>query len=222
MVFFSNQGSAYVTRFADIPASTGYGDPVQKLFKLADGERIVAMLSLDRRLGEVPPPSENAAEPEPPHALAVTRGGLALRFSLRGHREVSTRVGRRFARPASGDEVLVVVPVSGKEKLAVATAGGRALVCPVAEINLLAGAGRGVTAVKTSPEDPVVGAELLTTRHDSLVVRSEGGRTFEITWGRYPPSSRGGRGAVLLKRGRIAEWVPRELVVPKLNPEEVN
>src|SRR5207302_8053599 len=49
-VIFSNFGAAYVTRFNDVRASTGYGDPVQKLFKFDDQERIVGALSLDPRL----------------------------------------------------------------------------------------------------------------------------------------------------------------------------
>ena len=46
-VFFSNFGAAYSARLADIPASTGYGEPIQRLFKLKDGERVVAALSLN-------------------------------------------------------------------------------------------------------------------------------------------------------------------------------
>ena len=38
-VFFSNFGVAYSTRFTDLPASTGYGEPIQRFFKLKDGER---------------------------------------------------------------------------------------------------------------------------------------------------------------------------------------
>ena len=54
VVFFSNFGVAYSTRIADIPASTGYGEPIQRFFKLKDGERIVAALSLDPRVaGEI-------------------------------------------------------------------------------------------------------------------------------------------------------------------------
>ena len=34
----------------DVPASTGYGEPIQKLFKLKDGEKIVAAMSLDPRV----------------------------------------------------------------------------------------------------------------------------------------------------------------------------
>src|SRR5581483_4722503 len=46
-VFFSNFGVAYTSRFIDVPASTGYGEPIQKQFKLKDGEKIVAAMSLD-------------------------------------------------------------------------------------------------------------------------------------------------------------------------------
>ena len=34
--------AAYTARIIDVPASTGYGEPIQKLFKFGDGERVVA------------------------------------------------------------------------------------------------------------------------------------------------------------------------------------
>src|SRR5690606_24108602 len=43
--FFSNFGVCYTARVIDVPASTGYGEPIQKLFKLKDGEKIVAAVS---------------------------------------------------------------------------------------------------------------------------------------------------------------------------------
>src|SRR5207302_6637339 len=91
LVLFSNFGTAYVTRFNDVPASSGYGDPVQKLFKFDDNERVVGALSLDPRL------------PRPEKLLGISRGGYGLRFALAPHTEVSTRAGRRFARPAKED-----------------------------------------------------------------------------------------------------------------------
>src|SRR5687767_9441799 len=77
VVFFSNLGAAYTARVDDVPASTGYGEPVQKLFKLRDGERIIAAFSLDPRVsGQIVPapsrrPTDEPAVP-PVHALAVT------------------------------------------------------------------------------------------------------------------------------------------------------
>src|SRR5213078_3545124 len=88
LVLFSNFGTAYVTRFNDVPPSTGYGDPVQKLFKFDDNERVVGALSLDPRLER------------PEKLLAVSRRGYGLRFALAPHTDLSTRAGRRFAKPA--------------------------------------------------------------------------------------------------------------------------
>src|SRR4029077_16882722 len=67
--FFSNFGVAYTCRFIDVPASTGYGGPIQKQFKLKDGERIVAAMSLDPRpIGVIAPKKDGVAAPV--HAVA--------------------------------------------------------------------------------------------------------------------------------------------------------
>jgi hypothetical protein len=99
VVFFSNFGAAYTARVDDVPASTGYGEPVQKLFKLRDGERIIAAFSLDPRVtGKIETKKEGVAPPI--HAIAVTSDGYSLRFSSRRSFEPSTRAGRRYARPS--------------------------------------------------------------------------------------------------------------------------
>ncbi len=76
-VFFSNFGVAYSCRIIDVPASTGYGEPIQKQFKLKDGERIVGALSLDPRvIGNIMP--KKAGDPAPVHGVAVSSDGFAL------------------------------------------------------------------------------------------------------------------------------------------------
>ena len=58
--------------------------PLQTLFKMADGERIVGAMGFDPRFLEVPPADEKSPRSRRSrYAVAVTRGGLALRFSLR-------------------------------------------------------------------------------------------------------------------------------------------
>src|SRR5262249_58109818 len=42
LVLFSSHGTLYVLRVADLPATTGYGEPVQSLLKFGDGERVIA------------------------------------------------------------------------------------------------------------------------------------------------------------------------------------
>ena len=79
--FFSSFGACYTARFADIPASTGYGDPIQKLFKMKDGEKIVAALSFDPRvIGDI---KEDAKEPDlcpETHGFAASSDGYSLRL----------------------------------------------------------------------------------------------------------------------------------------------
>ena len=81
-VFFSNFGVAYTARLVDVPASTGYGEPVQKLFKLRDGERIVAALSLDpRAAGQIAPvPKKGGAIPEDLQTTEVVVGPDGIRI----------------------------------------------------------------------------------------------------------------------------------------------
>src|SRR2546428_6453405 len=94
-VFFTNFGVAYSARFIDLPASTGYGEPIQRFFKLKDGEKVVAALSLDpRAVGTIKARKEG--DPAPVHAVAVTSDGYALRFGLEPFVEPSTRAGRRY------------------------------------------------------------------------------------------------------------------------------
>src|SRR5205823_8510685 len=41
VIFFADDGTAYTLRMNEVPASTGYGEPVSKFFKLADQVKIV-------------------------------------------------------------------------------------------------------------------------------------------------------------------------------------
>src|SRR5688572_280520 len=143
VVFFTNFGVAYTTRIAEVPASTGYGEPIQSLFKFKDGERVVGALSLDpRAAGSIKSP--NPETPAPVHALAVSSDGYSLRFSLENFVEPSTRAGRRFGRVPEGAEFVGIAKITGAETIIAATRQARAMLCRADEINFLSGPGRGV------------------------------------------------------------------------------
>jgi DNA gyrase subunit A len=222
VAFFSNMGACYVTRLVDIPQTTGYGVPVQTLFKMSDGERIVSMVGMDPRFLDVPEPTEGAEEPEPPYAIAVTRLGMTLRFSLRSHREPSTRSGRKYARLKKDDDVLYVGVVEEGEAIACATRQGRALICEADEVSLLGGAGKGVMLIRLQKGDEVVGAKVLVDDHDRLVVRREGGNDYAIGYGKYEIVSRAGKGFQLFKRGKVEGKVWQEPTLPGFPAPETN
>lgn len=225
VVFFTNFGSAYVTRINDIPPSTGYGEPIQKLFKFDDGERLIAAYSLDERMmTSLPKPralkeGEEAAPIDPlakPHLLAVTKKGFGLRFSLLPHAELSTRTGRKYAKLAEGDEIVSVHLVDDADLVIVATKEGRALVCKVDEINVLAGAGRGVTVLKTQDDDSVIGASTGPDGKVWLEVETTKGKSITVTSRNHEVTGRGGVGRELVKRDTLARVVPPALVVPEV------
>jgi DNA gyrase/topoisomerase IV subunit A len=221
LAFFSSFGVCYTARFIDIPASTGYGEPIQKLFKMKDGERIVAAISLDpRTIGNI------AEDPKYPdycpevHAFAATNNGYALRFGLQQFVEPSTRSGRRYARVAPGFEVVGVEPVTGSETILAVSADCRLMVCPIEEVNYLAGPGKGVLLIRLAKTDRLLGFKASTGDRDLLVVETNRGAQKTVSTAKYRITSRGGRGTEIQKNGKISSIVSQPPTAPAPLPEE--
>jgi DNA gyrase subunit A len=203
VIFFTNRGSAYVIKINDIAATAGYGDPAQKYFKFGDGEAIVAAMTLDPRALV------------PPTLLAVTRRGYGLRFAAAAHTEVTTKAGRRYAKPGEGDEVIGVIPCNDGDVVVVATRGGHVLHCRADEIAKLEGPGRGVTVIKTDEDDLVIGF-IAGHKSDQLVVETEkGGKRFELAADPKQVKGRGGKGHQIIKRAQLA-LVPQPVTIQPL------
>ena len=214
IVLFTNFGAAYTPRIIDVPASTGYGEPVQKFFKLRDGERVIAAFSLDPRvIGNIT--ARREGEPPPVHALAVTSDGYSLRFSFEPFVEASTRAGRRYARPADGAEVVGVSRITGDEVVIAATRDARAILCRADEVNYLSGPGKGVILIKlTRGEDTVLGFVASTGERDLLRVETSRGGEQTISTAKYEVTGRGGKGRELLQRGQFTRVIPPEIENP--------
>jgi len=207
VVFFSNFGVAYSARITDIPASTGYGEPIQRFFKLKDGERIVGALSLDSRVvGDITPKKEGDVPPV--HAVGVSSDGYSMRFSLEPFVEPSTRAGRRYARAADGAEIVGVARATGDEVLIAATREARAMLTRADEVNFLSGPGRGVILIKlASDADRVLGFVASSGDRDLLTVETSRGAEQTISTAKYEVTGRGGKGRELLQRGQFTKIV---------------
>jgi DNA gyrase subunit A len=202
VIFFSNRGSAYVLKINDVAPSTGYGDPAQKYFKFGDGEKIVAAMTLDPR----------AMLPDT--LLAVTKNGYGLRFALAPHTELTTKAGRRFARPGDGDEVLAVLGCSDTDIVVAATAKGHALTTKAEEISKLEGPGRGVTLIKTADDDQVIGV-IAGGKSDVMQLETTGGnKKFELKADPKEAGSRGGKGRQLIKKSQLVLVKPPVTIQP--------
>jgi DNA gyrase subunit A len=224
IAFFTSFGHCYVTRIADIPASSGYGDPVQKLFKFSDREHVVAASSLDPRLVELPEEEEvyEDGTPAPPYGVAVTRKGLAFRFPLWPHREPSTRNGRKFGRLKEGDAVLTVFLQQEDDDgyVLAAADSGHGIAVDLEELPVLAGAGRGSQLIKLQSDASLLAARYSPAHEErSLMVKTDKGKKYQL-WPSELASSRAGRGKAMVKTASFAEveWELPE--VPELPEEE--
>ncbi len=220
IAFFTTRGVAYVARIADIPASTGHGDPIQKLMKLDDGEKLVSVLSLDGRLRTVPEPPEDGTALEP-FMVAVTRKGLTFRFSLRGHRDPSTRAGRKYGKLNEGDEILAAFPTEGASYVIAAADDGHGLAVAIDEIPVLSGPGKGVMLMKLEGDASLVAAVGAPSPGvGSLVVVTDAGKRLEVL-AEQVLGARGGRGQPVAKRARLVKAEPTLPPVPVIEkPEE--
>ena len=89
--------------------------------------------------------------------------------------------------------------------------------CPVEEINYLAGPGRGVILIKlTSDDDRVLGFVASRGDRDLLTVETSRGAEQTISTAKYEVTGRGGRGRELLQRGQFVRVVPAAPEVPQL------
>ncbi len=206
-------GMGYTLRVDAIPSTTGYGDPIQRFFNFADGERIVGVVSHDGRY--LP-----AGIPEDPGFtfVAVSKNGKIVRLPVAMVAEVSNKNGRTVMRlddPA--DQVVAAYPAEGSEQVCVASTLGNVLTFPVAAVEALKGAGKGVMAIKLRDDDTVIAFELSTDKGAGPTVLTALGRA-EVVNPRNYAGERAARGHQLFRRGYFATWKrPAEIAIAK-NP----
>ncbi len=223
--FFTNYGTCYTTRITEIPSTTGYGDPVQKLFSFDDGEHVVGVVSFDDRALPDPVPAEPSEQgelfdpddpdaPDQPYVVAISKGGQATRFTLDGYLEPSISTGRKYMRLEDGDEVARVHLARGDENICLASHDGRALVFPVHQVSVYKGPAKGVRAIRLEDNDRVLDFALSTRARDGLTVETNNGREEIVRTTKFDATNRGAKGTLVIKRGYFAEVFPEPVEVP--------
>jgi DNA gyrase subunit A len=217
IAFLSSRGTVFVLSVNDVPATTGYGEPVQSLFKFGDGERVLRAILL-RGPAEEPPPSEPAAkrqrelfsQGETPAAeggrplLVASAQGYGFRTSP--DLSVTTRAGRRFARVADGDELVSVDDLRGDEIVCLSRSG-KGVRFAADEVSELAGVGRGVILMRLEASDRLVGAVSAAAK-TALVATLEGGSERPLKRDAFPEGHRGNKGHRVIKRGTVQRLGP--------------
>ena len=211
VVFLTDDGAAYTMRVNEVPASSGYGEPLTKFFKLADRAKVVAVATTDARFTPADAGGEGGAPPTP-HLLVVTSAGMVSRLPLSAYRAESTKAGRRYAKVEADDRVVFVSLVRGDESVMLASKRCRLIQFPVADVPALSGVGKGVIGLKLDAADRCVGAVLVRGRFDKLAVETAAGKVNEYGPGLAGVSvARGNRGVEVAKRAEFVRVVPPEI-----------
>jgi DNA gyrase subunit A len=228
VTFFTDRGGAYVLRIDDLVSTAGHGEPVQRHFSFADGERVVGVAIHDRAsLPEVPealldgvPDEAGNIEAPPPHGVAVTRQGRCLRFPLSTHAEVSNKNGRRYVKTDEADDGVISVLISdGTETVCVASTEGRALCFSVTEVSVVKAAGKGVTAIKLDEGDTLLAFELSRDKAVGPTVTTGVGKLEIISPSRFQ-GARAARGKGVIRSGKLQPWRPNLCRLDLLRPPD--
>jgi len=164
IALFSSAGKVYVTRAFDLPTGSGFGEPVQHLFKFGDGERPITAMNLTTVLsGGAAAADGNAADKQAELtltggsalALTVSAKGIGFQFDLAQFNSVTTRAGKKFAGIKDGDSILGVELMDLPNVLFL-TSEGKAVVLAAKDIPTLTGAGKGVKLVNVKTGDVVL------------------------------------------------------------------
>ena len=219
VIFFADDGTAYTMRASEVPASSGYGEPITKFFKLDDQVKVIGAVTTDERFipAEVKPASKD--EPPGPYLLVVTRHGMTLRAPLLPFRTASNKLGRRYVKLNEGDKVVMTAILLGdEESIFLASADGHIIHFRLDEINILSGVGKGVIGIKLGDDDKCLGGALITRKSQMLQVETSGGKVMEFT-GRHEVVSRGGKGFEAVKRASLVRVLPAAIEL--INWDEV-
>lgn len=144
LAVFSSSGNVYLLRVHDLSASSGFGDPVQKVLRFGDGEQIASCLIV---------PRDDAGEPALEGELVLwSTHGLAFRLDASQLRETK-RTGKRVMRLADSDTLRGVVQRQKEPLLVGVSQQGYGLCVSADEVPVLSGAGKGVIFQRLSKGD---------------------------------------------------------------------
>jgi len=208
VVFFSDDGVAYTMRMNEVPASTGYGEPIAKFFRLSEGARIINAVTCDPRFLPAETRPASKGDPSGPYLFVCTAQGQVLRTPFASFREASTVKGRMCVRLNEGGKVvLAAVPSTEYKSVILCSLEGRVIHFPISDIPVLAGVGKGVMGIKLDDKDIVLGGALIRNQNDFLAVETSGGKTMEFH-GSREQVSRAGKGFEAVKRTSFTKIVP--------------
>ena len=198
---FTSFGIAYVIKVYNLPFTrSGFGEPIQSLFKFADGEKVIGMI----RLPENPENMDDNGQSSlgfsnEEEILVASANGFGFRFPVSNLGE-TTRSGRKIMNLKNEDRMIGFAPVTHNH-LFLATAKGKAVVIATEQVTQLTGSGKGVILMKPA-DSQLVGIKFVDLK-DKVKLTFNTGKDKDISIKNVRLCNRGSQGVIVSKRKNI-------------------
>ncbi len=202
---FTNFGNVFVCKIIDVSSTSGFGEPVQKMFRFQDGEQIVDCCLLKSDSGE--------AKKVEQEVFLYSRDGYGFRYPMSELSETK-RTGKRLVRLGENDVLSGVITIEKKYLFSVSTQG-YGVIFPISEVPVLTGAGKGVIIQKL-PDDDAMASACSVSGSEKLTLELHGGAVREISLSELTPTGRAKRGLKVIKRGGPVVRVIQEVISEKV------
>jgi len=201
VAFFTTHGSLYILKVSDFPSSSGYGDPIQKILKFKDGEKIVESYGITASA-----PAQGSILEAYRYLLKdgdtlvlISRNGVGFALKLAEINAVK-RNGKRVMKLREGDELAVVTHYA--KNLAMFTRQASGLIIETKEIPERDGAVVGVSLMGVRDDDALV-AGICFNSSAKFAVKLSAGKTKEIESGEMLSGRRALKGNKVVSRSEI-------------------
>ena len=192
LMLFSSKGTSFGCSVHDLSTTSGYGEPVQKLFKFSDGETITHAMILPKKTEK-----EKASKDK---LIFATENGYGFKFPV-AQLGQTNKAGKKVAKPKAGDRLSKVFLEDRRFILCISEQSYGVLFSKD-EIPELTGPGRGVIMSKLPSEDKIL-TVLTIDKGDSIEIEPVKGKVQRLSFSKITSTGRAKRGLKLLKRGQI-------------------
>lgn len=202
ILFFTNLGGQYGVRLNEIPSSSGYGDPIQKICKFRDGERIVAV-GLNRASQESERKPFEMRDKDT--IVLLSRGGMGFALTLEDLAQ-TRKSSRKVMNIKDGDEMVSASLL--QEKFLMVTQEGSALLINKDEIPVRNSAAVGVILMGVREDDQIIGGISFLKAQEVICVL-DNDKEKEVPIKEVTSGHRGLKGTKIVQRAQIKKITVR-------------
>jgi DNA gyrase subunit A len=188
ILFFTNTGQCHAKKVYDVPEGTraSKGKSVSSFLRLAEGEKIAAMLCVKDFVGTL-------------HVVMATKAGVTKKTNLSDYTNATREGGLRGIKLEEGDTLVGCVLTSGQNEIVLVSYKGQAVRFNEEELRDQGRDTVGVTGMRFKIEGDHVKAIEVCDPLDRLLIAREDGIGKRTKFEDYRLISRGGTGVIAIE-----------------------